>query len=63
MRWCRNLSGGELSEQDFELVAGLLLHGGTEGQLHQGAHGAVLHVGDEEVENFLVRSLDRPVQC
>ena len=64
MRWCRNLSGGELSEQNFKLVAGLLLlHGGAEGQLHQASHRAVLHVGDEEVKNFLVGVLDCPVQC
>ena len=52
-----------MSEQNFELVAWLLLHRDAEGQLHQAAHGAVLHVGDEEVKNFLVGVLDCPVQC
>ena len=60
---CYNLTGGELIEKSFKLVTRLplLLHRGAEGQLDQGAQGAVLHVGDEEVKNFLVCVLDCPV--
>ena len=60
---CYNLTGRDLIEKSFKLVTRLplLLHRGAEGQLDQGAQGAVLHVGDEEVKNFLVRVLDCPV--
>ena len=60
---CYNLTGRDLIEKSFKLVTRLplLLHRGAEGQLDQGAQGAVLHVGDEEVKNFLVGVLDCPV--